>query len=1088
MARLTQLSFQAADAGDRHLNTLAYDGTAVVTGTYPGGEIWRSTDGGLTWANVGRPAGDAAVDDIMFIKAAAPGTFLAGCSMSGAGSALYRSTDSGSTWTKVIQFSAAESTEGLSVETIGASIVLLAGGQAHYQGGIWRSDDGGTTFESVFAVEEAAAIVRQIRHLGGGVVIAGVYRPIPTNRLDVMRSTDNGRTWSLARSFASTDVYAALVLATGVVYLGSHPDGVVYRSDDLGRTFTVAGALGVGTSVVMGLTLTPQGQILAFVNQDTNAASKVYMAESDGQPFVEIGDLSNTYHYHEPLFVGGRLVAAAAYNSLASGTGGMFAYAWQPPESSTAAVTHDFIEAWVTDPAGTYIAHLDRSQASPFRRFAFQRELNAPGVGSLEYHLDNALVSEHDDLFAYENLVWMRFRGQTFTWVIEDRRSALDEQENATDWVQVSGRGTLVLAGSDRRIWPTHYSDATADPTQWQPGGWTTKTTASAALGQRVVPVVSTTVGEGATVGDAVEIVGGGNRQVGIIESIVAGVSITLVDNLAYTFRKGSRVRSAASQWRRFVNRAAGEMLWDLIAESNPRAAAISGAVILRGTIESTGADGWTQDFRFDDQGEVITAVTNVYGDVEMDGLTFSYRNSQGTDRSASVILEEGADLLRLALDDSDRDTLGWVVAEGTGHAVFSYLAPKKKTVRSKRKTARRVLTGTLNRRKAPAAKRSVVEVKVDYAIDYASEATSTRRLREAYIDAKDVSSPDQLDAIADAALEEHQVTEAVGLEVVETRYRAFDDFGMGDWIRVISPRLGADEDVRIVSISVAEDDSERIRVALDVNTRRSDHMLRMAQGAKDTRSSLGVQNRQPQGQLVPFSFAGADVFDDTDTMDVLIYVPDRMRLITDVRAFLRFREFFASAKTAAASGTLTSDSGGGATSGSSSASTSGEEGSHDHGFALVGTAGAFTSRRYAGRTGAGGSNDLNLSTEVNDAVWTTVNENHSHGMAHTHSTPNHQHTTPTHTHGLTYGVYKEAYPASHSVTLKVYEWDDDATWTLVATVSGITEDVSDQDLSAYITGAGVWRLELKSAAAQPNGGRLGCDVGGYVLGAIQAE
>lgn len=52
------------------------------------------------------------------------------------------------------------------------------------------------------------------------------------------------------------------------------------------------------------------------------------------------------------------------------------------------------IEAWVTTPAEAYIAHLDRSQASPFRRFAVSRMRGAdPGVGSLEYHRDNALVS-----------------------------------------------------------------------------------------------------------------------------------------------------------------------------------------------------------------------------------------------------------------------------------------------------------------------------------------------------------------------------------------------------------------------------------------------------------------------------------------------------------------------------------------------------------------------------------------------------------------------------------------------------------------------------------------------------------------------
>lgn len=55
-----------------------------------------------------------------------------------------------------------------------------------------------------------------------------------------------------------------------------------------------------------------------------------------------------------------------------------------------------FIECWITGPAGAsdYRAHLDRSQASPFRRFAVSRMRGAdPGVGSLEYHRDNALVT-----------------------------------------------------------------------------------------------------------------------------------------------------------------------------------------------------------------------------------------------------------------------------------------------------------------------------------------------------------------------------------------------------------------------------------------------------------------------------------------------------------------------------------------------------------------------------------------------------------------------------------------------------------------------------------------------------------------------
>jgi hypothetical protein len=106
---------------------------------------------------------------------------------------------------------------------------------------------------------------------------------------------------------------------------------------------------------------------------------------------------------------------------------------------------------------------------------------------------------------------------------------------------------------------------------------------------------------------------------------------------------------------------------------------------------------------------------------------------------------------------------------------------------------------------------------------------------------------------------------------------------------------------------------------------------------------------------------------------------------------------------------------------------------------------------------------------------------------AHTHTTPNHQHTVPGHVHSLTPASTKEAYPASHSVTLKLYNWDDDAAWDLVGTISGITEDVTDLDILPYITGAGQWEIRLQSAGGQPNGGRLGAHLSGFLVGYIQS-
>lgn len=246
----------------------------------------------------------------------------------------------------------------------------------------------------------------------------------------------------------------------------------------------------------------------------------------------------------------------------------------------------------------------------------------------------------------------------------------------------------------------------------------------------------------------------------------------------------------------------------------------------------------------------------------------------------------------------------------------------------------------------------------------------------------------------------------------------------------------------------------------------------------------------------VPFSFNGADVFDETDTMDVLIYIPDEMVKIVKARAVLSFREFFAPATAAS--------SGGGSTSGSSSASSTASGGSssptstgggaHNHRmFEGLGAVPGITSDHgYRARLSNGSDYDMILKVATGSALDMYTRDSasdhshsvtvpdHSHGIAHTHS-------TPAHAHGLTYGVFKEPMPASWSVELRLYSWSGTA-WTLVASItSGLTSQIEDVDLSDYILTPGKYRISLKSAAGQPNDGRLGCDIAGHVVGAIQA-
>ncbi|HET7070152.1 MAG TPA: hypothetical protein VFI40_04965 [Nocardioides sp.] len=215
--------------------------------------------------------------------------------------------------------------------------------------------------------------------------------------------------------------------------------------------------------------------------------------------------------------------------------------------------------------------------------------------------------------------------------------------------------------------------------------------------------------------------------------------------------------------------------------------------------------------------------------------------------------------------------------------------------------------------------------------------------------------------------------------------------------------------------------------------------------------------------RIVPLLFGGPGFFDTDSPMSVYCKVPDVITAVDEAIISLAFREFLATARDAA--------SGGGATSGTKhlglTLGTDSTDSFGDTGPASAGTAHVHPTNGYV--TGLGVESFV---TDISD----------------------HDHTTPNHTHGLTYGTYEEAFPASHSVTLTVYKRIAGA-WVSQHTTTGITDDLADVDLTTVITGPGDWKITLQSEAAQPNGGRLGCDLfgsitavmgGPSVLGAIE--
>jgi hypothetical protein len=250
---------------------------------------------------------------------------------------------------------------------------------------------------------------------------------------------------------------------------------------------------------------------------------------------------------------------------------------------------------------------------------------------------------------------------------------------------------------------------------------------------------------------------------------------------------------------------------------------------------------------------------------------------------------------------------------------------------------------------------------------------------------------------------------------------------------------------------------------------------------------------------------AASGVFDSDEAYEHFFIMSDRVFLFTEALLWLRFREFFASAKSAASSGSLTSDSGGGSTTVSGGGSTSGNPGglptdggsAHIHQVAawVSDTPGVYTKRKYT----ASGPTNMNIEAANANTIFVESEATHYHTLpGHTHSTPNHQHATPDHqhtvpghTHGLVYGIFKETMPGSISVILGIYQKESPGeAWNLQVTVSGITDAEVLLDLTelGVTFGAGLWRLTLQSAAGQPNNGRLAVDVVGQAMGAVQAE
>ncbi|MFD2100530.1 VPS10 domain-containing protein [Flagellimonas iocasae] len=228
-----------------------------------GGGIWKTTDDGLTWKNISDgqlktgTVGDIAVSE------SNPNLVLVGMGehpargvMTSMGDGVYKSTDAGKTW-KHIGLDETRHISDVIIDPTNNDILFVAAQGAQYgpseERGVYRSTDGGETWERVLFVDENTGVSSLSMDMNNPLILYAAlwqHRRYPWTMESggassgFYKSTDGGTTWNklekglpkefgksgISVSRANSDVVYAVLEAEG-------EKGGVYKSVDAGKTW-----------------------------------------------------------------------------------------------------------------------------------------------------------------------------------------------------------------------------------------------------------------------------------------------------------------------------------------------------------------------------------------------------------------------------------------------------------------------------------------------------------------------------------------------------------------------------------------------------------------------------------------------------------------------------------------------------------------------------------------------------------------------------------------------------------------------------------------------------------------------------------
>ena len=226
-----------------------------------GGGIWKTNDAGNTWNNIsdayfGGSIGAVAVaeSDPSVIYVGTGSACIRGNTSAGHG--LYKSDDGGKTW-HTIGLPDAGQVGKIIVHPKNADLVYVAAlGHAfgaNEERGVFRSKDGGKTWEHVLALSDTTgAVSLTINPQNPREIYAGMWRAErkPWSLISggdqggVYKTTDGGDTWKKLAGGLPTGLVGKVAVTVSPAnpdrvwaIMEAEPDGGVYRSDDGGHTW-----------------------------------------------------------------------------------------------------------------------------------------------------------------------------------------------------------------------------------------------------------------------------------------------------------------------------------------------------------------------------------------------------------------------------------------------------------------------------------------------------------------------------------------------------------------------------------------------------------------------------------------------------------------------------------------------------------------------------------------------------------------------------------------------------------------------------------------------------------------------------------